>query len=167
MMRFAHKAGEKMFIDFSGDKGPLPGPGDGEDHRSGDLCLRPRGKLLSLCSGRPRPDRGALHWLRDESLRVLWRLHRISRAGQFEVGGDPSLLLRAGHQQNLCGHGGHGRRQGISAFYVRMPRLAQELKVARADGSYEKLLQRLQRMRLLIIDDWGLNRFAETRTRSS
>jgi DNA replication protein DnaC len=48
-----------------------------------------------------------------------------------------------------------------------MPRLAQELKVARADGSYEKLLQRLQRMRLLIIDDWGLNRFAETRTRSS
>jgi hypothetical protein len=29
--------------------------------------------------------------------------------------------------------------------------LAQELKVARADGSYVKLLQRLQRIRLLII----------------
>lgn len=42
-----------------------------------------------------------------------------------------------------------------------MPRLVQELKVARADGSYVKLLQRLQRMKLLIIDDWGLNPFTD------
>lgn len=46
-----------------------------------------------------------------------------------------------------------------------MPRLVQELKVARADGSYVKLLQRLQRMRLLIIDDWGLNTFTDEERR--
>ena len=46
-----------------------------------------------------------------------------------------------------------------------MPRLIQELKVARADGSYVKFLQRLQRMRLLIIDDWGLNPFTDEERR--
>ena len=64
-----------------------------------------------------------------------------------------------------CALGNSAVRQGISALYVRMPRLAQELKVARADGSYVKLLQRLQRMRLLIIDDWGLNPFADEERR--
>jgi DNA replication protein DnaC len=64
-----------------------------------------------------------------------------------------------------CALGNGAVRQGISALYVRMPRLAQELKVARADGSYVKLLQRLQRMRLLIIDDWGLNPFTDEERR--
>jgi DNA replication protein DnaC len=64
-----------------------------------------------------------------------------------------------------CALGNSAVRQGISALYVRMPRLAQELKVARADGSYVKLLQRLQRMRLLIIDDWGLNPFTDEERR--
>ena len=64
-----------------------------------------------------------------------------------------------------CALGNSAVRQGISALYVRMPRLAQELKVARADGSYAKLLQRLQRMRLLIIDDWGLNPFTDEERR--
>ena len=64
-----------------------------------------------------------------------------------------------------CALGNAAVRQGISTLYVRMPRLAQELKVARADGSYAKLLQRLQRMRLLIVDDWGLNRFTDEERR--
>lgn len=60
-----------------------------------------------------------------------------------------------------CALGTSAIRHGISALYVRMPRLIQELKVARADGGYVKLLQRLQRMKLLIIDDWGLNPFTD------
>jgi DNA replication protein DnaC len=64
-----------------------------------------------------------------------------------------------------CALGNSAIRQGISTVYVRMPRLAQELKVARADGSYVKLLQRLQRIRLLIIDDWGLNPFTDEERR--
>lgn len=65
----------------------------------------------------------------------------------------------------VCALGNSAIRQGISTLYVRMPRLVQELKVARADGSYVKLLQRLQRMRLLIIDDWGLNTFTDEERR--
>jgi len=64
-----------------------------------------------------------------------------------------------------CALGNSAIRQGISSLYVRMPRMAQELKVARADGSYVKLLSRLQRMRLLIIDDWGLNTFTDEERR--
>jgi DNA replication protein DnaC len=64
-----------------------------------------------------------------------------------------------------CALGNSAIRQGIGTLYVRMPRLAQELKVARADGSYVKLLQRLQRVKLLIIDDWGLNPFTDEERR--
>jgi len=56
-------------------------------------------------------------------------------------------------------------RQGIRTLYVRLPRLAQELRIARADGSYGKFLERIQRMRLLIIDDWGINPFTDDERR--
>jgi DNA replication protein DnaC len=45
-------------------------------------------------------------------------------------------------------------RSGFSASYVRAPRLLQELAVARADGSYARLLQRLAKLDLLAMDDW-------------
>ena len=47
-------------------------------------------------------------------------------------------------------------RSGFSAYYIRLPRLLQELNIAQGDGSYGKLLSRLARYALLIIDDWGL-----------
>jgi len=60
-----------------------------------------------------------------------------------------------------CALGNSAIRQGISTLYVRLPRLTQELKIARADGSYGRFLERIQRMRLLIIDDWGINPFTD------
>jgi DNA replication protein DnaC len=47
-------------------------------------------------------------------------------------------------------------RCGHKAAYVRLPRLLQELAVARGDGSYARTLDRLARMELLAIDDWLL-----------
>lgn len=47
-------------------------------------------------------------------------------------------------------------RQGLSSRYVRLTRLIEELARARADGSYPKLMDRLQRTELLAIDDYGL-----------
>jgi DNA replication protein DnaC len=47
-------------------------------------------------------------------------------------------------------------REGFSARYVRLPRLLQQLGIARADGSYPKLLAELARTDLLVLDDWGL-----------
>lgn len=47
-------------------------------------------------------------------------------------------------------------RRGHSAAYLRLPRLLQQLAVARGDGSYARLLGRLARLDLLAIDDWLL-----------
>jgi DNA replication protein DnaC len=64
-----------------------------------------------------------------------------------------------------CALGNAAIRQGIRTLYVRLPRLTQDLRIARADGSYGKLLERIQRMRLLILDDWGINQFSDTERR--
>jgi DNA replication protein DnaC len=48
-------------------------------------------------------------------------------------------------------------RKGYRALYRRAPRLLDELTLARADGSYVRLLAKLARADVLIIDDWGLH----------
>jgi DNA replication protein DnaC len=47
-------------------------------------------------------------------------------------------------------------RQGYRALYRRAPRLFDELVLARADGTYPRLLARFARMDVVVIDDWGL-----------
>jgi DNA replication protein DnaC len=47
-------------------------------------------------------------------------------------------------------------RRGHNAAYVRFPRLLQQLAVARGDGSYVRILDRMARLDLLAIDDWLL-----------
>jgi DNA replication protein DnaC len=49
-------------------------------------------------------------------------------------------------------------REGYSAQYLRLPRLLEELPLAKGDGSYPKLLAGLAKMDLLILDDWGLSK---------
>jgi DNA replication protein DnaC len=61
-----------------------------------------------------------------------------------------------------CALGNSACRAGISTYYVRLPRLFQQLKISRADGSYGKLLQKLSRINLLIVDDWGLSPLSDT-----
>ena len=55
-----------------------------------------------------------------------------------------------------CALGNAACRQGLSTRYYRMPRLLSELGIARGDGSYPRLLNRLAKINLLILDDWGL-----------
>jgi len=47
-------------------------------------------------------------------------------------------------------------RHGLSSRYYRLSRLLDDLALARADGSYPKLLDRLARTQLLVIDDYGM-----------
>jgi DNA replication protein DnaC len=46
--------------------------------------------------------------------------------------------------------------EGFSACYLRLPRLFQELAIARGDGRYLKLIQKLSKSQVLILDDWGI-----------
>lgn len=56
-------------------------------------------------------------------------------------------------------------RDGYSAFYIRAPRLFYDLGIAKADGSYGRFLQRLAKLKVLIVDDWGLTPLEERERR--
>ena len=47
-------------------------------------------------------------------------------------------------------------RKGLRVLYRRVPRLFDELALARVDGSYARVLSRLAKAELLILDDLGL-----------
>ena len=47
-------------------------------------------------------------------------------------------------------------RKGYRAGYRRASRLFHELALARADGSYVRVLAKLARLDVLIVDDWAL-----------
>ena len=47
-------------------------------------------------------------------------------------------------------------RDGYSARYLRLPRLLQDLPIAKADGRYPKLLRDYAKADLVVLDDWGL-----------
>jgi DNA replication protein DnaC len=56
-------------------------------------------------------------------------------------------------------------RSGFSAYYVRAPRLLQDLAVARGDGSYGRRLLKLAKTNLLAIDDWLINALKDSERR--
>jgi DNA replication protein DnaC len=64
-----------------------------------------------------------------------------------------------------CALGQSACRHGLTVRYVRLPRLLQDLGLARADGSYGKLLATLAKTDLLILDDWGLAPLADRERR--
>jgi DNA replication protein DnaC len=64
-----------------------------------------------------------------------------------------------------CALGLAACRQALTVRYMRLPRLFNDLAIARADGSYAKLLASLSRVDLLILDDWGLAPMADRERR--
>ncbi len=56
-----------------------------------------------------------------------------------------------------CALGNQACREGLSCINHRVSRLAEELTIARADGSFLKRLERLAKVDLLILDDWALS----------
>jgi DNA replication protein DnaC len=60
-----------------------------------------------------------------------------------------------------CAAGQAACRQRRRVLYRRLPRLLDELSLARADGSYARTLSRLAKTEVLILDDLGLGRIGE------
>lgn len=124
-------------------------------------------------------------WLFRESRRVNTRLKAAKLKHQATVedidfrtprGLDKSLFLSLAscqwitsrHNVIITGPTGIGKsyiaeafankacREGLTARYYRASRLFQELAMAKGDGSYAVLLQKIAKTDLLVIDDWGL-----------
>jgi len=49
-------------------------------------------------------------------------------------------------------------RTGYTALYQRLPRLLQDMTIAKGDGTYPKLMARLIKTDALVLDDWALAR---------
>jgi DNA replication protein DnaC len=60
----------------------------------------------------------------------------------------------AGKSFVACALGNQAAREGHSVRYQRLSRLLDELAMQRAEGRYSRMLTRLSRISLLVIDDW-------------
>jgi DNA replication protein DnaC len=56
-------------------------------------------------------------------------------------------------------------REGYRALYFYAPKLFRNLQMAHADGSISKLLQKLARAQVLVVDDWGIAKINEAQHR--
>lgn len=65
-------------------------------------------------------------------------------------------LTGVGKSYLACALGQAACRKGLRVGYRRVPRLFDELALARSDGSYARVLARLAKMDVLILDDLGL-----------
>jgi DNA replication protein DnaC len=55
--------------------------------------------------------------------------------------------------------------EGYSGHYLRLPRLFEELRLAKADGRYGKLMLGYAKTDLLVLDDWGLTAMTDPQRR--
>jgi DNA replication protein DnaC len=63
----------------------------------------------------------------------------------------------AGKSYLACAFAQKACREGYTAVYLRIPRLFQELALAKGDGRYVKLLSNYAKTDLLVFDDYGLS----------
>jgi len=64
-----------------------------------------------------------------------------------------------------CALGHKACLEGYSTLYLRLPRLFEELRLAKADGRYGKLMLSYAKTDLLILDDWGLTPMTDPQRR--
>ena len=79
---------------------------------------------------------------------------RWIRAGRNVVITGPAGV---GKSWLACALGTQACREGLTTLNQRVSRLAEELSIARADGSFIKHLEKLAKVDLLILDDWALS----------
>lgn len=82
----------------------------------------------------------------------LCELGFMREAGNVIITGATGL----GKTYLACALADRALRRGHTALYRRLPKLVFELALARADGSYLKALEKLAKVELLVLDDWGL-----------
>ena len=64
-----------------------------------------------------------------------------------------------------CALGHKACFEDYAVLYLRLPRLFEELRIAKADGRYGKLMLSYAKTDLLILDDWGLTPMTDPQRR--
>ena len=78
-----------------------------------------------------------------------------------------STLGQTGENQirEIGAMGHRACRDDRSVLYHRVPRLLENLGLARGDGRYARMLKSLARVQVLIMDDWGINQLTADQRR--
>jgi DNA replication protein len=93
------------------------------------------------------PQLGACQWVKDH--------HNVLLTGPTGIG---KSYIACALANSAC-------RQGYKSLYQRLPRLFEELGIAKGDGRYSKLLTNLSKTDLLVLDDFGLSKLTEEQCR--
>ena len=99
--------------------------------------------VAALC---PQAHRQYAEWTPQRLIQWVRDRYNVLITGPIGVG-KTWLACALGHQ--ACS-------RGWTVLYLRLPRLLQELPLAKGDGRYVKLMSALAKTDVLILDDWGL-----------
>lgn len=116
------------------------------------LARRLRNAGLKVAASIEEIDHTAARGLDRAVVADLAELSFLKAVGNVILTGATGL----GKTYLACAIADRACRCGHTALYKRVPKLIFELSLARADGSYLKALDRIAKVDLLILDDWGL-----------
>lgn len=133
--------------------------GERENHRLERLLREARLKLSQACL--EDIDYAARRELNRAQIRQLATCRWIQEHQNLIVTG----ATGTGKTYLACAFAQQACRQGLRAIYRRVPRLFHELTLAHADGSYGRLLAKLARIDVLVLDDWGIAPFQDQERR--
>ena len=126
-----------------------------------EAVFRENRRLTRLLQQAQLKERACLEDLDFRARRGLDRAHiaTLTACDWIRVG--QNLLIQGatgcGKTFLACALAHQACRQGLSALYVRAPRLFEELTLAHADGSFRKRLALLAKTSLLVIDDFAIS----------
>ena len=145
------------------------------DAKAGDLSFDERFSLLVDAEYQARDNRRLTRLLKDAQLRIAQAC--VEDVAASAARGLEKATLRqlascswvtehlnvlitggtgVGKSYLACALGQSACRKGLRTLYRRVPRLLDELALARADGSHARLLAKLAKFDVLVLDDWGL-----------
>ena len=146
-----------------------------EDTKMGDLDFDSRFGMLVDAEHLARDNKRLTRALREAKLRIpsaciedvdFSAKRELDRAVVRQlgtcawIGAHANVIITGatgtGKSYLACALAQQACRTGYRATYRRMPRLLEELALAHADGTYVRLLGRLAKIDVLILDDWGL-----------
>jgi len=146
-----------------------------KDAQIGSLSFDERFTLLVDAEHQARDNRRLTRLLKDAQLRIpqacaedvaTSAVRGIEKATLRQLAGCSwvtehlNVLITGGtgvgKSYLACALGQSACRRALRVTYRRVPRLLDELALARAEGSHARLLAKLAKFDVLVLDDWGL-----------
>ena|SRR5437867_8105804 len=126
-----------------------------------ELTYRDNRRLTRLLQLAQLKQRACLEDIDLRSRRGLDRAQLASLASCDWVRAAHNLIVHgptgSGKTFLACALAHQACRQGLSALYLRAPRLFEELNLCHADGSFRKRLAALAKVSLIVIDDFAIS----------